>query len=133
MIRFVDLRPADITCNRFAFWNTITDSFDRICDRYAWDTWADFLGDVEFDKKHQGTEYDVKRYRALAPAWVDVKPEDAVCSVCKKSTDTLPLHAHVVVHDCEAPSGVMLAIQRLKEAADGAAQTKAMKNLKDLL
>lgn len=72
MIRFVDLRPADIAGARFAFWDTVRDEFIKIQGATVWETWAEFLDyatsfvDVDF----------IIRLRGLCPEWVHEKPDD---------------------------------------------------------
>jgi len=61
MIRFIDLRDQD-TGYRFAFWDTVTDSFLCRAHEYAWETWADFEGVAE--------PADRTRLKGLCPDWV---------------------------------------------------------------
>lgn len=44
MIRFVDMRAADVAGGRFAFFDTVRDRFVQKAGEHAWDTWADFEG-----------------------------------------------------------------------------------------
>lgn len=71
MIRFVDMRSADIAGIRFAFWNTIVDAFVQIGDEQAWDTW-DELTETAAAYKEQGVSGGLKRLRGICPDWVFV-------------------------------------------------------------
>jgi len=46
MIRFVDLRKADIAGGRFAFYDTVRGEFLRICGSVVWDTVAELESDI---------------------------------------------------------------------------------------
>jgi hypothetical protein len=63
MKRFIDLRNQGTQC-RFAWWDTVTDAFEKFDGEMAWDTWGEFaevasIGGV-----------DLERYRSLTPPWV---------------------------------------------------------------
>lgn len=83
MIRFVDMRAADIAGSRFAFWNTTTDSFVPLIG-YAWDTWAEF--EEEYQEEHTvrfSNNYPLERFKALCPPWAfEPVPEEGVCFRC---------------------------------------------------
>jgi hypothetical protein len=64
MKRFVDIRHADISGYRFAWWDTVVDSFETHSGNMAWEHWQDFADD------HRGD--DLERYRALCPQWAMV-------------------------------------------------------------
>ena len=61
MKRFVDLRDAEVG-GKFAWWDTVTDTFETHGGNMAWDDWIDFAS------SYKGAELD--RYRRLVPAWV---------------------------------------------------------------
>ena len=61
MIRFVDVRQANIAAGRFAWFNTVPDRFEMHNDAVVWDTWADF------EKAYTGEQRD--RYYSLVPEW----------------------------------------------------------------
>lgn len=65
MIRFIDIREQG-TGDRFAFWDTVTDSWVCVDGDYAWSLWEDFA------KAAEGI-LDLSRYRSLCPDWVDVE------------------------------------------------------------
>lgn len=67
MIRFVDMRAADIAGSRFAFWNTTTDSFVPLCS-YAWGSWAEF--ESEFEEVGSRLGQPLERFKGLCPPWV---------------------------------------------------------------
>lgn len=62
MIRFVDLRSADIEGHRFTFWNTVTDTFVCYSGTQAWDTWDEFIDDFD--------DINIMRYWNLCPSWI---------------------------------------------------------------
>ncbi len=67
VIRFVDLRPAEIASIRFAFWDTVRDHFIQgTTNQQGWGTWAEFLEDINPTSRSH-----IARLRGLAPAWVD--------------------------------------------------------------
>lgn len=69
MKRFVDIRNQGTGC-RFAFWDTISDTFDMFSGTQAWDSWNDFAED------YIGKE--LERYRGLCPDWVHDGKEDDI-------------------------------------------------------
>lgn len=70
MIRFIDMRGADIPGCRFAFWNTATDSFVALVTQ-AWDTWAEFESEYQTDAGTTfSNSYPLERFKALCPPWV---------------------------------------------------------------
>ena len=74
MIRFIDLRYQG-TSNRFAFWQTVTDTFYTLKDSQAWSRWDEFVEDLVFE--HEGKhEEAMARFRALCPPWVFEDPTD---------------------------------------------------------
>lgn len=83
MIRFIDMRAADVAGCRFAFWNTVVDGFVRL-HASAWDTWDEFEG--EFREAAGATfsnSYPLERFKGLCPAWVFAQPPiDGVCYHC---------------------------------------------------
>jgi hypothetical protein len=92
MIRFVDLRSADIAGNRFAFFDTVPDLFVELHDEQAFDTWADF------EELFKGSGYlDLERFRGLCPEWVflpepigeDIGPRGTIweCGRCAQLHD----------------------------------------------
>lgn len=62
MKRFVDVRHAHIG-HAFAWFDTITDTFETHGGEQAWDTWDDFT------KSFNGSSDDLARYLALTPEW----------------------------------------------------------------
>ena len=60
MKRFVDIRGS-LTGYRFAWYDTITDTFETHSYDMAWDTFD------EFADSYEGEEID--RYRGLCPGW----------------------------------------------------------------
>ncbi len=61
MIRFVDIR--DQHCGgRFAWFNTVTDEFEKHGSSMVWEDWRDFASD------YCGW-CNIERYRALCPPW----------------------------------------------------------------
>jgi len=69
MIRFCDLREADIAGGRFAFFDTVTNRFIELEDEQAFETWEDVLD------CSKGEEAFVDRLEQLCPVWV-YDPED---------------------------------------------------------
>ncbi len=65
MIRFIDLRSSEYDIGaRFAWWNTISDTFERFGGEMAWLTFADFEESYIADGGS-----DFARYARLAPEW----------------------------------------------------------------
>lgn len=65
MIRFVDLRPAEIAGCRFAFWNTVNDSWEEFNGDGAWGTVEEFKESAEIE----GVDWEhVERRLHLIPA-----------------------------------------------------------------
>jgi hypothetical protein len=60
MKRFIDLRGQG-TGSRFAWYDTVTDSFETHGTFQDWDTWAEFEDDYEGD--------EIERYKGLTPEW----------------------------------------------------------------
>ena len=58
--RFVDLREAE-TGYRFAWFDTVTDEFERHSGSMAWSSFPEFAEDFEGE--------DLERYRGLTPKW----------------------------------------------------------------
>ena len=81
MKRFIDIRNQG-TGSRFAFWDTITDSFENNCGSQAWDNWVDFEEDFRLQMDALLSNYDIdkelERYRGLCPDWVNDGKEDDV-------------------------------------------------------
>lgn len=72
MIRFVDLRR-QVDGRRFAFWDTVTDTFECYNTEQAWADWRDF----EEDWRAENSPFpDLERYRILCPPWVFEPPAD---------------------------------------------------------
>ena len=70
MIRFVDIRNQG-TGWRFAFWDTISDSFRQFNDTFAWNNWTEFQEDYKDDGGHE-----LQRYKNKCPDWVFDGGED---------------------------------------------------------
>lgn len=64
MIRFVDLREADIG-ERFAWWDTITDRFIEYAGYQAWYDMHEFMD----DHTDGVLNYELDRFKRLAPEW----------------------------------------------------------------
>ena len=62
MKRFVDVRQAEMGSYRFAWWDTVVDSFETHGGNMAWHHWDDFVEDYKGD--------DLLRYEVLIPEWV---------------------------------------------------------------
>lgn len=74
MIRFVDIRGQG-TCNRFAFWDTVTSKFLEFNGEQAWIDKDDFLECLDA----QNNNYSVDRFVGLMPDWAlysDVEYDD---------------------------------------------------------
>lgn len=67
MIRFVDLRPADIVGHNFAFWDTVRDRFFEIDGIQAWETWKEFHEEATDDPVLWQQDQD--RLEGLMPEW----------------------------------------------------------------
>ena len=77
MIRFIDLRgqivddgdlPEDERSTDFAFFDTITDTFQRIGGHQVWGDSAEFVECYERDP--QGPTRPLDRFLSLMPEWV---------------------------------------------------------------
>ncbi len=68
MKRFIDLRGQGTGCN-FAWWDTITDSFEVHNGDSAWDTFS------QFEAAYESSE-PLDRYRKLCPTWALKWPEE---------------------------------------------------------
>jgi hypothetical protein len=66
MKRFIDLRGQG-TGSRFAWYDTVTDSFEKHGTFQDWDTWD------EFEEDYEGDEID--RYKGLTPEWAFIKED----------------------------------------------------------
>lgn len=66
MIRFVDLRPADIVGFRFAFWDTVENRFVEFNGDQAWETMWDFQDSC---RSGDAVESFARRLTGLAPEW----------------------------------------------------------------
>lgn len=72
MKRFVDLRGQGC-CGRFAWFDTVSDTFESFGGEYVFDTWDDF---VEACRPNSGSPVEFDRYRSLVPDWAfQPKPE----------------------------------------------------------
>lgn len=67
MIRFVDIREAEIEGHRFAFWCTVNDEWIKLGGYEAWDDWADFRQTFMIEYGPDTERY--RRYLSLAPGW----------------------------------------------------------------
>jgi len=67
--RFIDLRGQGAGYS-FAWWDTVTDSFEIHNGDSAWDTFS------QFEAAYEGNE-PLDRYRKLCPAWALTAGEDA--------------------------------------------------------
>lgn len=71
MIRFVDLRGADIGA-RFSFWDTVLDEFIEVNGSQAWETLNEFQEDCVAVKEQTGNPKWgalAKRCAVLVPGW----------------------------------------------------------------
>lgn len=101
MIRFVDMRSADVAGVRFAFWNTTVDSFVPLI-AYGWDTWTEF--EAEYHEEHTtrfSNAHPLERFKGLCPPWVfEPAPAEGVCFRCLKEghePEECPRDAETVV------------------------------------
>jgi len=96
MIRFIDIRGQGTGC-RFAFWDTVTDSFVNLDGDFAWNTWEEL-----FDSG--GNAADIDRYHSLCPSWVFDGGEDDIYAfyneedVIDKETFSRPTHSEFVAY-----------------------------------
>ena len=76
MIRFIDLGtqlyaypPYCREDYMFAWWNTVTDTFETHSYTQAWETWEEFEHDFHEDEAYVYIEgiRDIERYRGLFP------------------------------------------------------------------
>ncbi len=72
MIRFVDLRKADIVHGRFAFFDTIPDRFIEMAGEQTWNTFQQFKEDYNNDpfKHDRQKTQPLERFKGLCPTWV---------------------------------------------------------------
>ena len=77
MIRFVDLRPAEIAGVRFAFWDTVRDRFVQgLAGEQGWGTWREFVEDMP--GRITGTPHDcTDRFLGLVPFWAHSEMPEA--------------------------------------------------------
>ena len=71
MIRFVDLRNQD-TGYKFAFWDTVTDSFVSVSGGQAWNTYDEFEEDCRTSallKGDHGPAWNMWDFTKLCPEW----------------------------------------------------------------
>jgi len=73
MIRFVDIREAEIEGHRFAFWCTVNNEWITLGGYQAWDNWSDFRTSFVLEYGPDVERY--QRYVSLAPGWT-VRPWD---------------------------------------------------------
>lgn len=66
MIRFVDLRPADIAGVRFAFWNTVHSKFEEFYGEQAWGTLDAFY---EATRLARTSDFHVAQLANHVPDW----------------------------------------------------------------
>ena len=69
MIRFVDLRTAEIEGTRFAFFDTVHARFMDINGDQTWETWTDFQSSLNLPQFSYKTEF-IERLKSLCPGWV---------------------------------------------------------------
>ena len=78
MIRFIDLKD-QITCDgthEFAWYDTVTDTFETHNYSQAWETWEEFEDDFHGDESYVYIEgiHDIERYRRLFPkGWPNMR------------------------------------------------------------
>lgn len=70
MIRFVDLRYQGIGY-RFAFWDTVTNSFMELCGSQAWETFGEFEDELREESANLKVETStlLERCKSLCPSW----------------------------------------------------------------
>jgi hypothetical protein len=132
MIRFVDMRAADIAGSRFAFWNTVTGRFVYNNDEAAWDTWADFE-EANRASLEDGRDPDpLERFKGLCPSWVfEPPPAEGVCFRCNTAghePEECPRDAATVVQ------AVALALRQNaahREAHGDFTEPRALRNFAD--
>jgi len=71
VIRFVDIRGADIAGCRFSFWDTVKDRYIGVPGEWAWETFEQFEEALEsyFDVLGHNKAELVERCKDLAPWW----------------------------------------------------------------
>ena len=67
MLRFVDLRHADIAGANFAFFNTVNDRFIELGGEQSWDTWAEFVETWQEFATDGQKQHDFARFQQLMP------------------------------------------------------------------
>ena len=73
MIRFIDLGDQILEGQReFAWWDTISDSFERFNQNETWETWEDFVEDHRHEfslggQAHLSATRPLERYKGLFP------------------------------------------------------------------
>jgi hypothetical protein len=132
VIRFVDMRAADIAGSRFAFWNTKTDSFVPLVS-YAWDTWAQF--EEEYREEHTArfsNSYPLERFRGLCPPWAfEPPPAEGVCFRCNQAghePEECPRDAATVV---QAIALALRAEAAWRENGGDIVEPRALRNFAD--
>ena len=71
MIRFIDMRPADISGVRFGFWDTVHDRMVQIGDDQGWDD----IGELRESAEHAGLgSGPLGKLTGLCPAWTGEHP-----------------------------------------------------------
>lgn len=75
MIRFIDLRSADISGANFAFFDTVTDSFLEIGGSQTWVNKQDFVQDILTFGIGPKWPRESFRYLNLMPDWT-INPYD---------------------------------------------------------
>jgi hypothetical protein len=69
---FIEMDADGIGYPCFAFFDTVTDTFDVLNDSQHWESLAELLEDLRLDPAAWGNDpkylqYDISRYRALTP------------------------------------------------------------------
>ena len=76
MIKFVDIRSADIPGYRFSFWDTVKDEYVVVGGDEAWEDWAEFDEGYWHSRGDTGgVSMILERYRDLCPEWVFKKAD----------------------------------------------------------
>lgn len=103
MIRFVDLRDAEIEGARFAFFDTVRDKFVEVCGTVAWYSTADFKDCVNTESRHSEVFElgGLPRFERLIPGWAR---EDGVRIPASIEED--PVVKIVVEDPVDSPKGM---------------------------
>lgn len=132
MIRFVDMRAADIAGGRFAFFDTITNRFVSNNDETAWVDWADFEEANSISREEGRDPRPAERFKRLCPPWVfEPVPEQGVCFRCLKEghePEECPRDAETVVF---AVAKALREAAAWREKSGDIVEPRALRNFAD--